>query len=102
MNRDSRSTPPTRRPSSPAAPFADHPLATALARTDELAEALLRHGITLPSLTPDLASCTATTAPRQLIELGRVNMDTARRLVDVLRNADVDPGAHTDADAEEK
>jgi hypothetical protein len=74
MNRD------TRRAASPT-----DPLATALALTDELAEALLRHGITLPSLTLDLASCTVTIAPRPLIELGRVNLDTARRLLDVLR-----------------
>ncbi|MGY4740579.1 hypothetical protein [Streptomyces sp. ATMOS53] len=92
MNRDSRRTAsPTRHPST-ADPFAEHPLAAALARADELAEALHRHGITLPSLNPDLASCTTTNAPRQLIELGRVNMDTARRLIEVLRNADSDAG----------
>lgn len=83
MNRDTRrTTSPTQHPS-PTDPFA-----TALALTDELAEELLRHGITLPSLTLDLASCTANTAPRQLIELGRVNLETARRLIDVLRNVE--------------
>ncbi|WP_173870595.1 hypothetical protein SALCHL_002697 [Streptomyces albus subsp. chlorinus] len=64
-----------------------HPLAAALAVSDELAQACALHGITLPSLGPDLASCTATAPPRQLIDLGRVNMDTARRLVAVLRRS---------------
>jgi hypothetical protein len=68
-------------------PFTYHPLVSVLALTDELAEALHRHGITLPSLSPDLASCTATTAPRPLIELGRVNVGTARRMVDVLKGS---------------
>ncbi|MDX3547186.1 hypothetical protein PV729_35000 [Streptomyces europaeiscabiei] len=77
MNRD------TRRTTSPT-----DPLATALALTDELAEALRRHGITFPSLTLDLASCTVTTAPRPLVELGRVNLETARQLLNVLRNAE--------------
>ncbi|MFJ2257459.1 hypothetical protein ACIOKD_03790 [Streptomyces sp. NPDC087844] len=98
MNRHSRHIISSTERPSPADPFADHPLAAALARTDELAEALFRHGITLPSLSADLASCTAAGPPRQLIVLGRVNMETARLLIDVLRNADAD----ADTAAEEK
>ncbi|WP_326661323.1 hypothetical protein [Streptomyces sp. NBC_00385] len=67
------------------AEFAANPLAVALVTADELADVLHRLGITLPSLGPDLASCTTTTAPRPLIELGRVNLTTAARLTDVLR-----------------
>ncbi|MGW1672791.1 hypothetical protein [Streptomyces sp. NPDC002324] len=77
MNRD------TRRTTSPT-----DPLTTTLALTHELAEALRHHGITFPSLTLDLASCAVTTAARPLIELGRVNLDTARRLLAVLRGAE--------------
>ncbi|MBQ1118978.1 hypothetical protein [Streptomyces sp. B15] len=69
----------------------EHPLAAALAVSDELAQALGRHGVTLPSMGPDLASCTAE-PPRQLIELGRVNMATARLLTDVLRQTARDGG----------
>ncbi|GAA3376839.1 hypothetical protein GCM10020367_50120 [Streptomyces sannanensis] len=47
----------------------------------ELSEALAALGITLPSLGVDHAS----SAP--LVELGRCNLDTARRLATVLREA---------------
>ncbi|WP_405912442.1 hypothetical protein OG760_13455 [Streptomyces sp. NBC_00963] len=83
MNRDTR---PTDSPDA-ADPCAGNPLAMALAAMDELHEALHQHGIALPSLTVDLASCTTTTAPRPLVELGRVNLRTAERLADVLRQA---------------
>ncbi|WP_173264972.1 hypothetical protein [Streptomyces pacificus] len=66
---------------------ADTPLAVALLAADDLAEVLGRLGIALPSLRPDLASCTTTTAPRPLIELGRVNLHTAALLTAALRTA---------------
>ncbi|MFB6787754.1 hypothetical protein ACFCWT_13880 [Streptomyces olivaceus] len=65
-------------------PFPDNPLASALAVSDELSAALARHGITLPSLGPDLASCTTAVVHRPLLELGRVNLPTAHRLTAVL------------------
>lgn len=68
-------------------PFPDNPFASALAVSDELSAALARHGITLPSLGPDLASCTTTTVHRPLLELGRVNLSTAHRLTAVLTDA---------------
>lgn len=63
-----------------AHPFPDNPLASALAVSDDLSAALARHGITLPSLRPDLASSTTTAMHRPLLELGRVNLSTAHRL----------------------
>ncbi|MCA2203909.1 hypothetical protein C1C94_0024635 [Streptomyces sp. SMS_SU21] len=45
------------------------------------------HGITLPSLGPELASCTTSTVHRPLLELGRVNLSTAHRLTAVLTDA---------------
>ncbi|MDF4251130.1 hypothetical protein [Streptomyces sp. WMMB303] len=79
------------RPSPGPFPEDEHPLAAALAVSDELAEAFSLHGIVLPSLGPDLASCTATVTPtappRQLIELGRVNMTTAQQIIDALRRS---------------
>ncbi|MFF9753380.1 hypothetical protein ACF1FC_11305 [Streptomyces sp. NPDC014344] len=68
-------------------PFPDNPLASALAVSDELSAALALHGITLPSLGPELASCTTSTAHRPLLELGRVNLSTAHRLTTVLTDA---------------
>ncbi|MFJ8753532.1 hypothetical protein ACIREO_30010 [Streptomyces sp. NPDC102441] len=88
MNPNIHRTPSSPTPSLAAtaeAEFAANPLAVALVAADELADVLHRLGITLPSLGPDLASCTTTTAPRPLIELGRVNLATAARLTDVLR-----------------
>ncbi|MEU0086175.1 hypothetical protein [Streptomyces sp. NPDC006274] len=82
--------------SSTESAIAANPLATALVAVDELAEVLHRLGITLPSLRPDLASCTTTTAPRPLIELGRVNLYTAALLTAALRTAHT---ASTAADA---
>ncbi|WP_331462007.1 hypothetical protein [Streptomyces sp. KMM 9044] len=70
-----------------AYPFPDNPLASALAVSDELSAALALHGIILPSLGPELASCTTSTVHRPLLELGRVNLSTAHRLTAVLTNA---------------
>ncbi|MFF6995608.1 hypothetical protein ACFY93_11690 [Streptomyces sp. NPDC008313] len=70
-----------------AYPFPDNPLASALAVSDELSAALALHGITLPSLGPELASCTTSTVNRPLLELGRVNLSTAHRLTAVLTDA---------------
>ncbi|MFJ2416180.1 hypothetical protein [Streptomyces brevispora] len=88
MNQNIHRTPSSPTPSlaatataSAEAEFAANPLAVTLVAAD----VLHRLGITLPSLGPDLASCTTTTAPRPLIELGRVNLATAARLTDVLR-----------------
>ncbi|WP_395573033.1 hypothetical protein [Streptomyces sp. BK79] len=94
MNSDNHLTCPRTEHALPAAPFVypfpDNPLASALAASDELSAALARHGITLPSLGPDLASCTTTTVHRPLLELGRVNLSTAHRLTAVLTDvADV-------------
>ncbi|MEU5308934.1 hypothetical protein [Streptomyces sp. NPDC021562] len=86
-------------PTAPAAyPFPDNPLASALAVSDELSAALALHGITLPSLGPDLASCTTTALHRPLLELGRVNLSTARRLTAVLTVAAEASDAATVAD----
>ncbi|MFF2813576.1 hypothetical protein ACFVT2_41720 [Streptomyces sp. NPDC058000] len=49
----------------------------------ELRDALARAGIILPSLGLDLVSYAHRTMP-PLVELGRCNMDTARRLAKVL------------------
>ncbi|MFE7297898.1 hypothetical protein [Streptomyces sp. NPDC057579] len=49
----------------------------------ELQEALARVGIVLPSLGLDPVSY-AHSAMRPLVELGRCNMDTARRLTEAL------------------
>ncbi|MFJ4873698.1 hypothetical protein ACIP93_00530 [Streptomyces sp. NPDC088745] len=80
MNQENRELP------SPSDAFSDNPTAEAYALTDELAEILARHGITLPSLRVDLPSCTAVPA-RPLIELGRANATTVRLLVGVLDKA---------------
>ncbi|WP_455352220.1 hypothetical protein [Streptomyces sp. SYSU K217416] len=61
------------------------PLDAAADAVRELSEALAAHGITLPSLGTDLASCTSTLTPRPLVELGRYNLDTARRLARALK-----------------
>lgn len=50
----------------------------------ELREALTRAGITLPSLRLDTASY-AEVNPRPLVELGRCNVGTARKLAEALR-----------------
>lgn len=50
----------------------------------ELRAALLRAGITLPSIGLDPVSL-AREVPRPLIELGRCSVETARRLAEVLR-----------------
>lgn len=52
--------------------------------TDELRAALADHGIKLPSLGVDLITY-ASDAPPTLISLGNCRLDTARRLIDVLR-----------------
>ncbi len=50
---------------------------------DELCAALHRAGIVLPSLRLDPVGC-ADEKPRLLVELGRCNVPTARRLIAVL------------------
>lgn len=57
---------------------------------EELAGALTHRAVTLPSLRVDAVSCAARD-PRPLIDLGRCDVATARRLADVLR-ADVTGG----------
>ncbi|MFD5318442.1 hypothetical protein [Streptomyces sp. NPDC127098] len=51
----------------------------------ELSEALAGAGIVLPSLGVDLVSCTSVFHTRPLVELGRCDVDTARRLAAVVR-----------------
>ncbi|MFH9251076.1 hypothetical protein ACH4LK_37295 [Streptomyces lydicus] len=53
---------------------------------DELAAALRQAGIVLPSLGVDPVSC-ARPYPRPLVELGRCNLETVRRLTAVLARA---------------
>jgi hypothetical protein len=52
----------------------------------ELREALARAGIALPSLRMDTASYVETN-PRPLVELGRCNVETARKLAKAVRGA---------------
>jgi hypothetical protein len=54
--------------------------------TAELDGALRELGVVLPSLRVDPVSC-ASTVIGPLVELGRCNLGTARRLVDVLGSA---------------
>ncbi|MFK0293139.1 hypothetical protein ACIQU6_22040 [Streptomyces sp. NPDC090442] len=58
-------------------------IAEAEAARDALADALARSGIVLPSLSVDPLSYSGQ-PPRPLIELGRCNPQTARRLADVI------------------
>jgi hypothetical protein len=51
----------------------------------EMREALARAGITLPSLRLDTASY-ADVNPRPLVELGRCNVETARKITHALRS----------------
>ncbi|MBA2947650.1 hypothetical protein [Streptomyces himalayensis] len=67
-------------------PTAD-PLSEAANAVRELNESLAACGITLPSLRIDLPSCGFSATPRPLVELGRCNLETARRLTLVLREA---------------
>lgn len=73
----------------PATPVADHadPHTAITEAVRELDEALLALGVTLPSLGIDLPSCTLMPTPRPLVDLGRCNLETARRLTVALRNA---------------
>ena len=52
-----------------------------------LQDALTALGVTLPSLSIDLLSCSRPLAPRPLIELGRCNLETAAALTEALRRA---------------
>ncbi|MEV3990610.1 hypothetical protein AB0J57_17040 [Streptomyces sp. NPDC049837] len=52
----------------------------------QLRDELRRVGVILPSLRVDPVSA-ASEVPYPLVELGRCNVDTAMRLVDVLRGA---------------
>ncbi|SEE25789.1 hypothetical protein SAMN05216489_06002 [Streptomyces sp. 3213] len=55
---------------------------------EELRDALAAHSITLPSLRADLPSFAGTSGgSRGLVALGNCNLDTARRLAAVLREA---------------
>ncbi|MFB4194695.1 hypothetical protein [Streptomyces carpaticus] len=51
---------------------------------NEVREAMTAAGVILPSLRIDLASCSGD-AKRPLIDLGRCNLDLARKLASVLR-----------------
>ncbi|MGX9889992.1 hypothetical protein [Streptomyces sp. NPDC002276] len=55
---------------------------------EELRDALAAHGITLPSLRADLPSFAAAPGSGGLVSLGNCNLDTARRLAAVLREAE--------------
>ncbi|WP_405794727.1 hypothetical protein [Streptomyces sp. NBC_01506] len=68
--------------------LADHadPHAAITEAVRELDEALVALGITLPSLGIDLPSYTLTPTPHPLVDLGRCNLATARRLTVALRN----------------
>ncbi|MGH3313953.1 MAG: hypothetical protein ACRDP3_25780 [Streptomyces sp.] len=53
---------------------------------DDLRAALAEHGIKLPSLGVDLITYASDT-PHPLVSLGNCRLDTAHRLIDVLRTA---------------
>ncbi|WP_326661219.1 hypothetical protein [Streptomyces sp. NBC_00385] len=57
------------------------------AAIDALRAALTAHGITLPSLGVDPLTFAARTTRPPLIALGNCNVETARRLAEVLRPA---------------
>ncbi|WP_049575734.1 hypothetical protein [Streptomyces sp. SBT349] len=61
------------------------PRQSAYAAMRELDTALRRHGIVLPSLSVDGHSLRVGIGP--LIELGRVNLDSAKKLTDALNGA---------------
>ncbi|MEW9520701.1 hypothetical protein [Streptomyces tubercidicus] len=61
-------------------------MAEAEAVCEELADALRRTGIVLPSLTVD-ALTYGYEPPRVLVELGRCNVETTRKLIAVLKTA---------------
>lgn len=69
------------------APFPRDPLLSATDAVQELKDAFAALGITLPSISMDLASCVSDLPVRPLVELGRCNLETARRLAAVLREA---------------
>lgn len=52
-----------------------------------LQNALAAVGLSLPSLGVDLVACTRPVQPLPMVELGRCNLETARRLVTVLTRA---------------
>jgi hypothetical protein len=66
------------------------PLGEAEAVRDELRDALARAGITLPSLCVEAASY-ADEKPRPLLDLGRCNVLTARRIAAALRTGQDGP-----------
>lgn len=55
----------------------------------QLGDALAALGITLPSLSIDLLSCSRPLGHRPLVELGRCNLETAAALTAALRRAAV-------------
>jgi hypothetical protein len=61
------------------------PLSEAASAVRELNESLAACGITLPSLRIDLPSCGFSATPRPLVELGRCNLETVRKLTLVLK-----------------
>ncbi|MER7515118.1 hypothetical protein [Streptomyces sp. NPDC126499] len=62
-------------------------LRTAQDVVTQLRAELAAHGVTLPSLGVDPLTMAATAPAYPLVELGRCNLDTARRLVSVLAEA---------------
>ncbi|MFE6977725.1 hypothetical protein [Streptomyces sp. NPDC057682] len=56
---------------------------------DALRTALLAHGVKLPSLGVDPLTLAARTTRPPLVALGNCNVETARRLTEVLRTAAV-------------
>lgn len=67
----------------------DHHPAAADACVEELRDALAAHGITLPSLGPDVPTFASRCPARPLIALGNCNLLTARALTAALRKGAV-------------
>jgi hypothetical protein len=65
------------------------PEPTAEALVEELRAALAQRGIVFPSLEIDALTAHSRRWPRPLIELGRINLPTARRLAAALRGEEL-------------
>lgn len=74
-----------------ASAHSESPVCSALQAASEavtdLRAALTTLGVTLPSVRIDLPSCTSSIDARPLVDLGRCNMETARRLITILNQA---------------